>query len=152
MKRVIAIAFSDLHINDWSKFNQDNERTLNHFRVLSDIVDLCYEYNCPALFCGDLFHKPEMMSQELYSILVSNLNSTISQKAQILVKPLLIRVEFVYMVFLTLIITQTQISIQLRLQKPRILKNIKTYSYFIQITLGLRILITQKLVHPKILI
>ena len=75
MKRVIAIAFSDLHINDWSKFNQDNERTLNHFRVLSDIVDLCYEYNCPALFCGDLFHKPEMMSQELYSILVSKLKS-----------------------------------------------------------------------------
>lgn len=70
MKKVIAIAFSDLHINDWSKFNQDNRRTLNHFGVLLDIMDLCHTYNCPALFCGDLFHKPEMISQELYSSLV----------------------------------------------------------------------------------
>lgn len=63
--RVIAIAFSDLHLNDWAKHNQDNQRTLNHFRVLSIINDLCKKYKCPALFCGDMFHKPENMSQEL---------------------------------------------------------------------------------------
>lgn len=63
--QVIALAFSDLHINDWAKHNQDNQRTLNHFRVLSIINDLCKKYKCPALFCGDMFHKAENMSQEL---------------------------------------------------------------------------------------
>ena len=61
MKKVLAIAFSDLHINDFTKFNKDNERTLNHFRVLFLIRDLCKKYKCPAIFCGDLFHKPEIM-------------------------------------------------------------------------------------------
>lgn len=64
----IAIVFSDLHLNDWSKHNQDNQRTLNHFRVLSIIMDLCKKYKCPALFCGDLFHHPEKMSKELHSL------------------------------------------------------------------------------------
>ena len=36
-KGVIAIAFSDLHINLWAKFNENNHRTLNSFRVLSII-------------------------------------------------------------------------------------------------------------------
>lgn len=65
MKKVIFIAFSDLHINDWSKFNADNKRTQTHFRVLSLIKKACLKYGCPALFCGDLFHKPENMSQGL---------------------------------------------------------------------------------------
>ena len=65
MKKVIFIAFSDLHINDWSKFNQDNQRTQTHFRVLSLIKEACIKYQCPALFCGDLFHKPENISQSL---------------------------------------------------------------------------------------
>lgn len=63
--KVIAVAFSDLHLNDWAKHNQDNQRTLNHFRVLSIIQDLCKKHKCPALFCGDLFHKSENISQEL---------------------------------------------------------------------------------------
>lgn len=65
MKKVIFIAFSDLHINDWSKFNNDNKRTQTHFRVLSLVKDACVKYGCPALFCGDLFHKPENISQNL---------------------------------------------------------------------------------------
>lgn len=64
----IAIVFSDLHLNDWAKHNKDNWRTLNHFRVLLIIRKLCLKYNCPALFCGDLFHQPEKMSKELHSI------------------------------------------------------------------------------------
>lgn len=72
MKRVIAIAFSDLHINLWNKFNKDNKRTLDHFRVLLKIYKLCKKYNCPALFCGDLFHKPEMSENELMDLLSEN--------------------------------------------------------------------------------
>ena len=67
MKRVLAIVFSDLHINDWSKFNQDNKRTQDHFRVLYLIRKACIKYGCPALFCGDLLHKPENLSLELAS-------------------------------------------------------------------------------------
>lgn len=66
--KVIAIAFSDLHLNDWAKHNQDNQRTLNHFRVLSIINDLCKKYKCPALFCGDMFHKADNMSLELHGL------------------------------------------------------------------------------------
>lgn len=69
-KKIIAIAFSDLHLNDWTKFNDDNRRTLNGFDVLFRIARLCDKYNCPALFCGDLFHKAENMSQDLYKYFV----------------------------------------------------------------------------------
>lgn len=65
MKKVVGIVFSDLHINLWNKFNQENKRTLNHFRVLFLIKSLCMKYGCPALFCGDLFHKPEYMENEM---------------------------------------------------------------------------------------
>lgn len=66
MKKLIAIVFSDLHINLWNKFNEDNRRTLNHFRVLHVIKEICKANgNIPALFCGDLFHKPENIDQDL---------------------------------------------------------------------------------------
>lgn len=65
MKKVIAIAFSDLHLNIWSKFNKDNHRTLNGFDVLYRIANICHHKMCPALFCGDLFHKPENITQDL---------------------------------------------------------------------------------------
>ena len=68
MKKVIAIAFSDLHLNDWSKFNTENSRTMNGFSVLHRIAKVCDRYKCPALFCGDLFHKAEVMTQELRNI------------------------------------------------------------------------------------
>lgn len=74
MKDVIAVAFSDLHINLWAKFNDNNHRTLNSFRVLSIIQKVCKEYNCPALFCGDLFHKAETMDQDLSEIVYNELN------------------------------------------------------------------------------
>lgn len=68
MKKVIAIAFSDLHIHDWAKFNQNNSRTLNHIKVLELIKAKCRKYGVPALFCGDLFHKPDNMSLNLFRI------------------------------------------------------------------------------------
>lgn len=69
MKGVEFIVFSDLHINIWSKFNKDNSRTLNNFGVLHDIVEVCNKYKVPAIFCGDLFHKPTGISTELLEIL-----------------------------------------------------------------------------------
>ena len=74
MKKVIAIAFSDLHINNWNKFNDYYKRTLNSIRVLFLIKDLCKKYKCPALFCGDLLHKPENIDSDLFGILVDKFN------------------------------------------------------------------------------
>ncbi len=75
MKReVIALAISDLHINLWAKFNENNHRTLNSFRVLSILQKKSKEYNCPILFCGDLFHKAESMDQDLSEIVYNELN------------------------------------------------------------------------------
>lgn len=73
-KQVIAIAFSDLHINLWAKFNENNHRTLNSFRVLSIINEQCKKYQCPALFCGDLFHKAETLDQDLAEICYNEFN------------------------------------------------------------------------------
>lgn len=69
-REVIAIAFSDLHLNDWAKFNQNGHRTLNGFDVLYRIAKICHHKKCPALFCGDLFHKPENINQELFDHLL----------------------------------------------------------------------------------
>lgn len=65
MSKVIAIAFSDLHLNIWAKFNKDNKRTQDSFRVLFKIIKECEKYDVPALFCGDLFHKPENLDLDL---------------------------------------------------------------------------------------
>ena len=53
MKKPIAIVFSDLHINNWSRFNEDKKRTLEQFRVLSILGKKSKKYNVPILFCGD---------------------------------------------------------------------------------------------------
>ena len=75
MKReVIALAISDLHINLWAKFNENNHRTLNSFRVLSILQKKSKEYSCPILFCGDLFHKAESMDQDLSEIVYNEFN------------------------------------------------------------------------------
>lgn len=76
MSKVIGIVFSDLHINDWAKFNKNDERTKNHFKVLSIIKKACHKYECPAFFCGDMFHKPENMSLHLHRLVVEYFNKT----------------------------------------------------------------------------
>lgn len=82
MPKIIALAFSDLHLNLWSKFNKDNQRTFNGFKVMEIIAKRCEQLKVPALFCGDLFHKPENLDQELALITKTKFNglSTIKWK------------------------------------------------------------------------
>lgn len=75
MKKVIGIVFSDLHLGEYSKFNQNNQRTLNSIRVLYLIKDLCLKHNCPALFCGDFMHKPEYISTSLDRIIIKEFSA-----------------------------------------------------------------------------
>lgn len=74
MAKTIAIVFSDLHLGEYAKFNQNNQRTLNHFRVLFKVKKLCKKYNCPAIFAGDLFHKPEMMTNHFFKETIIQFN------------------------------------------------------------------------------
>ena len=74
-KEIIAIAFSDLHLNLWAKFNKDNCRTLDSFRVLHLITKVCQKHQVPALFCGDFLHKPEVLDQELGQLIIGSLTN-----------------------------------------------------------------------------
>jgi DNA repair exonuclease SbcCD nuclease subunit len=67
-KKIIAIASSDWHINNWPAFNIDNRRlflSLDQFRLISR---LCKKYKVPHLFCGDLFHKPKELDNEVITL------------------------------------------------------------------------------------
>ncbi|MCM1438839.1 MAG: metallophosphoesterase [Roseburia sp.] len=64
-KKLIAIAFSDLHLNIWAKFNDHHQRTLEGFKVLDKIAGICSKKQVPALFCGDWLHKPESLDSDL---------------------------------------------------------------------------------------
>lgn len=69
-KAPMGIAFSDVHINLWTKFNAGNSRTMDGFKVLHIIKKQCIKLNVPAFFMGDLLHKPENIDNELFGILV----------------------------------------------------------------------------------
>lgn len=68
MKNLVAYIISDLHLNDWTKFNEDNTRTHNQTKVLVSLLNKSYEKRVPILFCGDLFHKPDMIRPELLNL------------------------------------------------------------------------------------
>ena len=63
-----AILLSDLHIAEWATFNHENQRTLEHFRVLSRVRALAIKYKVPVLFMGDLFHVPQSITNNLLDI------------------------------------------------------------------------------------
>jgi DNA repair exonuclease SbcCD nuclease subunit len=68
MKKAIAIVFSDLHLSIYNQFNENNKRLVNHLDVLTRIKQESIKNECPAFFCGDLFHTPEVLTNELLDI------------------------------------------------------------------------------------
>ena len=46
-KKLIAIAFSDLHLNIWANFNEHHKRTMNGFKVLDKIAGICSKEQVP---------------------------------------------------------------------------------------------------------
>lgn len=66
MKKVIALAFSDIHLNMWSKFNKNGSRTNSHFSILDTLFREGIKQKVPILFCGDMLHTPESINMELY--------------------------------------------------------------------------------------
>lgn len=70
----IAVIFSDLHLGEYSRFNKGNKRVLNHFKVLFHIRKICLKYDIPSLCLGDLFSKPDVMSNGFYELVVDKFN------------------------------------------------------------------------------
>lgn len=63
-----AIFFSDIHLHIWGKFNENNRRTKSQFKIIENLFALAHRYKAPIIFTGDLFHDPESLSNELYSM------------------------------------------------------------------------------------
>lgn len=77
MKQVIALVFSDLHLNDWAKFNQDDTRTKNQLKVLVSLLKKSQENLIPVLFCGDFLHKPDVIRPGLLNLIYEYLRDNI---------------------------------------------------------------------------
>ena len=67
MGKVKAIVFSDLHYDDWASLK--NKTTFENIprAVMQIISEQCTKYNCSALFCGDIFDKPQSISNSVFN-------------------------------------------------------------------------------------
>lgn len=59
MKKIIFVAFSDLHINDWGDFSPNHQRLENIAIVFKAISNEAVRYKAPVLFTGDWCHNPK---------------------------------------------------------------------------------------------
>lgn len=72
MKRndILAIIYSDEHIALWKSHNKDLRRTNNSLRTLKHLRFLAKQTGAPLLFCGDMFHKEDGISNKLFSMVM----------------------------------------------------------------------------------
>lgn len=63
--RVIGIAFSDLHFQNWKQFNDNRERMETTFSIIERIAKAAVKHNCPILFPGDLVDHPKYVENVL---------------------------------------------------------------------------------------
>lgn len=64
-KKIKAVIYSDLHLENWKNHNEGGRRTKNGLEVLKRIKLICKVYKAPALFAGDLFHKEKHITNYL---------------------------------------------------------------------------------------
>lgn len=65
--KLIAIAFSDIHIHKFKLFDKDNSRLQWSLDALTYIANIAQKNNVPLLFAGDLFHTPVSIENETLS-------------------------------------------------------------------------------------
>jgi len=68
MRKVIFVAFSDIHLHDWPQYSIAHSRLMDGGLVISRIKHLCNKYKCPALFIGDLIHNPTSIDNRLLNL------------------------------------------------------------------------------------
>lgn len=59
--KVIAVAYSDIHLNNWKSHNPHNIRFLQMEDLIKDIANTARRYSVPILFLGDKFHNPNSL-------------------------------------------------------------------------------------------
>lgn len=67
MKKVRAVIYSDVHIENWKKFNEHNRRTENGKDVIKRIKMVAKTHKADILFLGDLLHREKNVSNGLLS-------------------------------------------------------------------------------------
>lgn len=66
MKKVKFVAFSDIQIEDWKRYNISPGRRLEvNGEILLRVHAECLKHNCPALFSGDLFDNNMGLSNKV---------------------------------------------------------------------------------------
>lgn len=59
MKKVIALASADWHINNWQEVHSLQDGLSRSLQPMVEIGNRAAKLNIPILFAGDLFHKPK---------------------------------------------------------------------------------------------
>lgn len=70
MKKVIAVAFSDLHLANWKQFNEDEYRMREALLITQQIINKATKYSVPVLFAGDFIDHPKYLDNVLMGYLV----------------------------------------------------------------------------------
>ena len=68
MARRIALCISDIHLNDWKKFNERDRRIYTTINLLHKLGAQAAEEGIPVLIPGDLFHTPKGLTTKLLQI------------------------------------------------------------------------------------
>lgn len=87
MAKVVFVAFSDIQIEDWKRFSENHSRLEDNGRILMKVRDLCMQYSCPALFCGDLLDDPKAIKNYTFQRTFDWLNAMKKAKVDIYAIP-----------------------------------------------------------------
>ena len=68
-KNLIGIAFSDIHLEDWTSHNKDHYRLNYVTSFMFDLLKEAKSKSVPLIFCGDLIHNPKAMSNRVHASL-----------------------------------------------------------------------------------
>lgn len=74
-RKILFLAYSDIHHNIWNQFNKDNRRLEVSCNAESTIFGRARRKNCPILFAGDLLHLWEAISNELLADILPHYKS-----------------------------------------------------------------------------
>jgi len=62
------VVFSDFHAHIWGNYNENNRRVVSQMKLMERVFAIASAKKCPLVFTGDMFHDPESISNELWSI------------------------------------------------------------------------------------
>ena len=65
-KDITLVVFSDLHLEKYKNFNEGNRRVKNGIDVLRKIAYITKKYKAISVFTGDLYHKEQGITNELF--------------------------------------------------------------------------------------